>query len=224
MPYRRHPIIPGQIYHIFNRSIARQPIFLSQRDYLRGLDVLNFYSFAKPGIRFSHYNRLSQKDRKTFDDNLRKNHTKQIQILAFCLMPNHIHLLVKGIQNRGIQTLMTNFQHSYAKYFNTKNKRVGSLFQSMFKAIRIETEEQMLHLARYIHLNPFTSYIVRNLNELENYQWSSYIDYLGKRNLDLVNLEMIRSFFPRVNSFKKFTYDQAEYQKKLDEIKHLMIE
>lgn len=224
MPYRRYPIIEGHIYHIFNRSIARQPIFLGQRDYQRGLDVLNFYSFAKPGIRFSHYNRLSQKDRKTFYDNLRKNQIKQIQILAFCLMPNHIHLLVKGIHNRGIQTLMTNFQHSYAKYFNTKNKRIGSLFQAMFKAKRIETEEQMLHIARYIHLNPITSYIVRNLTELENYQWSSYIDYLGKRNLDLVNLEMIRSFFPRINSFKKFTHDQADYQKKLDEIKHLMIE
>lgn len=224
MPYRKYPIVSGQIYHVFNRSIARQPLFLGQRDYQRALEVLNFYSYAKPGLRFSHYIRLSQNDRKTFDNNLRKNHTKQIQILAFCLMPNHIHLLIKDIHKRGITTLMTNFQHSYAKYFNTKNRRVGSLFQSMFKALRVETDEQLLHIARYIHLNPLTSYIIRNLNELENYPWSSYIDYLGKRKFDLVYQEMIISFFPQINKFTKFTLDQVDYQKKLDEVKHLMIE
>lgn len=224
MPYRRYPIVLGEIYHVFNRSIARQPIFLNQRDYQRALDVLYFYSFEKPGLRFSHYNRLSQEEKSKFLDNLKITKNKQIQLLAFCLMPNHIHLLVKGLQQRGIAIFMTNFQHSYAKYFNTKNKRTGSLFQSMFKAVRIETDEQLLHVVRYIHLNPLISYIVKDASNLEDYRWSSYPDYVGSRQLDFVDPKMILRSFVSIDSFKKFTLDQVDYQRKLEEIKHLILE
>ena len=144
--------------------------------------------------------------------------------MAFCLLPNHIHLLLKGLHQKGISNLMTNFQHSYAKYFNIKNKRTGSVFQSMFKAVRIETDEQLLHVVRYIHINPLTSYIIKESSDLENYLWSSYSDYLGKRQLDLVDSRIVFESFTSLDSFKKFTLDQVDYQRKLEEIKHLLLE
>ncbi len=224
MPYRKTPIVAGEIYHVFNRSIARQPIFLNQRDYERMLDVLYFYSFERPKLRFSHYHRLSNNQRKAFLEDLVKNNKRLVDILAFCFMPNHIHLLLKGLHEKGISTFMTNLQHSYAKYFNIKNKRTGSVFQAMFKIKRIETDEQLLHVSRYIHLNPLTSYILKDIEQLENYPWTSYTDYIDNRQTSILNKDYLIGFFQSKKELKKFTSNQIDYQRKLDHIKHLLLE
>lgn len=224
MPYRRYPIVRGEIYHVFNRSIARQPIFLNKRDYKRAVETIYFYSFKKPRLRFSHYNNLSLEARLNFINNLKKKEGKQIKLLAFCFMPNHFHFLIKETNEKGIASFMTNFQHSYAKYFNIKNHRSGSLFQSMFKAVRIETDEQLLHVSRYIHLNPLTSYVLKEIQELEDYAWSSYKDYTGKGESDLVDCELLFQLFSSSEKFKKFTLDQVDYQRELEKIKHLILE
>lgn len=224
MPYRRTLIVTGEIYHVFNRSIAHQQIFSNQRDFHRIIELIPFYSYHRPLLRFSHFIRLSQEQRVTFINTLKNNQKKQIQILAFCIMPNHLHFLIKEVENSGITTFMRNIQNSYAKYFNTKNKRTGALFQSMFKAVRIETDEQLLHVARYIHLNPVTSYIIHSVDNLENYPWSSYSDYIGKSKSDLVSTDQIMSFFSSIEKFKNFTINQAEHQRKLGQLKHLILE
>lgn len=224
MPYRRTLIVTGEIYHVFNRSIAHQQIFSNQKEFHRILELIPFYSYHRPPLRFSHFNRLPQEQRVTFTNTLKKNQKKQIQILAFCIMPNHLHFLLKEVENHGIATFMRNIQNSYAKYFNTKNKRTGALFQSMFKAVRIETDEQLLHVARYIHLNPLTSYIIHQTNNLSNYLWSSYSDYISSRQSDTVSTAQILGFFSSVEKFKDFTINQAEYQRKLEQIKHLILE
>lgn len=156
MPYRTTPLVQGEFYHVFNRSIARQPIFTRKDEYQRGLEVLNYYSYQKPPLRFSHYKRLTFKQKADFLAGLESS-KKIVQLLAFCLMPNHVHFLIKEIEDGGISRYMSNFQNSYAKYFNIKNDRTGSLFQTRFKAVRIETDEQLLHVMRYIHLNPLKS-------------------------------------------------------------------
>lgn len=223
MSYRRTPIVTGEIYHTFNRSIARQPIFFNARNYNRALELINFYSYIKPRLRFSHYNRLPSKQRTDFLDDLKNNGRKQVQIFAFCLMPNHLHFLMKEIEKNGISKFMSNFQNSYAKYLNTKTDRTGALFQSMFKAVRIESDEQLIHVCRYIHLNPLTSYTIKDAKELENYPWSSYPEYF-KESSDLIDTSVILGFFPSKEEFKKFTLDQVDYQRNLDEVKHLSLE
>lgn len=224
MPYRRIPIAVGQVYHVFNRSIAREPIFLTNRDYQRVLEVIEFYSFNKPGLRFSFYHRLPADQQINFLENLRKTHKKRVDVLAYCLMPNHLHFLIHQIEYGGIERFMSNVQNSYAKYFNTKNKRSGALFQSMFKAKRIETDEQLIHVTRYIHLNPLTSYVVRDEEDLEEYPRSSYLEYLGSVGTPLSNTRQILGFYGSTEEFKKFTLDQVDYQRKLDAIKHLTLE
>ena len=133
-------------------------------------------------------------------------------------MPNHFNFLVKEIKPRGISNFMRNFQNSYAKYFNTKFERAGSLFQSMFKAVRIETEEQFLHVCRYIHLNPLTSYLLRSPKELDSYNWSSWIEYNQENNNKIVNRSLVMGYFPTIEKLRNFTFNQVDYQRKLEEI------
>lgn len=224
MPYRKTPIVPGETYHVFNRSIARMPIFITQRDYQRALEVFTFYCIANPPFRFSHYNRLPLQEKSTVFDEMMKKGKRLVEVFAFCFMPNHVHFLMKELQSRGIATLMSNFQNSYAKYFNIKREREGTLFQSMFKAVRIETDEQFLHVARYIHLNPVTAFILRGVDELENYPWSSFSGYVGKQSSSILNTKTILSHFPSRRKFIAFTKDQVDYQRKLDKIKHVLLE
>ena len=222
--YRKIPLVSGQIYHIFNRSIARQPILLSNRDYQRALNVLAFYSYFKPQLRFSHFKRLADSQKTELMDNLKKLGEMQIELYSFSFMPNHIHFLVKEIREKATSTFMSNFQNSYAKYFNTRNDRNGGLFQQMFKSVLIETDEQFIHVARYIHLNPVTAYILKNVDGLANYPWTSFSAYVGKHNLDFLNKEFLLSFFPSLDHFINFTKDQVDYQRRLDRIRHLLLE
>lgn len=224
MSYRKEPFIVGQIYHIFNRSIARQPIFSGNSYYQRAMEVMEFYSYINPPLRFSHYNRLPLKSKLDFMNNLKKKHQKQIEMFAFSLMPNHFHFLIREIVENGIKTFTSNFQNSFAKYFNLKTERDGSLFQTMFKGVRIETDEQFLHVGRYIHINPVTAYILKDISQLEDYPWSSYPVYLGKLKSDIINTNTLLSFFPSIEKFISFTKDQVDYQRELDKIKHLFLE
>jgi len=222
MPYRKIPIIQGEIYHVFNRSVAKQPIFLSKRDFNRAIECIKFYQHADLPFRFSHFNRLP-KEQKDQTSELIKNSPEIIEILTYCLMPNHVHFLLKGLTESGIIKFMSNFQNSYAKYFNTKNERTGTLFQPMFKAVRIESDEQLIHVNRYIHLNPITAYLIKTTDELEQYPWSSYPNYLGE-SITFINKELILNYFKNITAYKQFISDQVDYQRKLDSIKHLALE
>lgn len=223
MPFRKTPFINGEIYHVVSRSVAQTPIFKTRRDHSRLLEVVDFYKYFRPSLRFSFYNRLPNKEKEEFLNSLKEKGTRLVEILAFCLMPNHLHFLVKQLEDRGAPIFMKNLQDSYARYFNTKFKRNGSLFQSMFKAVRIETDEQLLHVSRYIHLNPVSSYLIK-IEDLENYPWCSFGDYLGRRSLEFVNPGFILNFFKTPDEYHQFVFDQADYQRKLDKIKHLILE
>lgn len=222
MPYRKIPLIGGEIYHVFNRSIAKQPIFLTSRDFQRSVDVINFYRFKKPKLRFSFFNRLQKGEKESFLEDLLTNGEKLLEILAFCIMPNHVHFLLQPMGDQSMSDFMRNFQHSYSKYFNTKTQRTGSLFQSMFKAVRIESDEQLLHVSRYIHLNPATSYLVK-IGTLLEYPWSSFKDYLGE-NASMVARDKVLGHFRSKEDYRRFVFDQASYQRELERIKHLILE
>ena len=221
MPYRKTPLVAREIYHVFNRSVARQPIFLSQRHYRHIVELINFYRFEKPPIRYSYFDRLNKEQKEIFIKLNMQNKKPMISILAYCLMPNHFHFLLKPTTDTAVSAFMRNLQNSYSKYFNTKHKRSGSLFQSMFKAVRIETEEQLIHVSRYIHLNPVSSSVI-HIKDLERYPWSSFNAYLtGKK---FVEPDIILKLFSSPAAYKSFVFDNADYQKTLENIKHLTLE
>jgi len=222
MPRRKTIFINNGIYHVLNKDVNSAPIFLNNNDHQRFLDIVNLCRY-NPQIKFSLYNRLHKQEKNEFLDNLKKKHEPIIDILAFSLMPNHFHLLLKQLQDKGIQIFLGNLQNSYAKYFNIKNKRTGPLFQSAFKSIDIETDEQLIHVSRYIHLNPVSSYII-DIENLENYKWSSFGNYLNDKKYEFVASATILGYFKTQSKYRKFVFDQADYQRELEEIKHLAIE
>src|SRR3989344_6077012 len=146
MPSRIIPFINNHFYHIYNRGSEKRPIFENQRDYQRFLKTLIYYQIEGPKPRFSKFPSLAI---TKLDEN-----RKLVEILAYCLMPNHFHLLLKQVRDKGITEFLSNLSNSYTKYYNTKYNRVGHLFQSEFKAVIMESNEQLLHVSRYIHLNP----------------------------------------------------------------------
>jgi len=224
MSRRIHPIITNQVYHVFNKGIAGQPIFSSVYDYQRFFYLIDYYRFSSPDLRFSFYNRLPVERKQKFLEEMKMIKTKQVEIYAYCFIPNHYHLLLKEIENNGIRKFIANLQNSYAKYFNKKGGRNGSLFQEMFKIVRIEDDEQFVHVARYIHLNPLTSYIIKSANDLERYTWSSYASYLEKAFSDFIDQNTLLNFYKNREDLKFFTVDQGDYQRKIHNLKHLTLE
>lgn len=222
MPYRNTPLVSGEIYHILNRAVARIPIFLNSKDFLRFLDLINYYRFQNTPISFSQFKQIEKEVRDRIFSTLVKENILNVEILAFCLMNNHFHFLLKQVADGGIARFISNLQNAYAKYFNIRTERSGPLFNPMFKSVRIVTGEQLLHVSRYIHLNPSTGYLVE-IEDLESYPWSSLSCYITDCNYSFVSAELILGLINK-KEYKKFVYDQAEYKRRLADIKHLTLE
>lgn len=220
--YRKVVFANDEIYHVYNRGVERRPVFTNKREYGRAFDALKFYRFSDLPLRLSKFLVIPENERSELITNISK-HDKLIEIIAYCLMPNHFHFLLKQTRVNGISRFLANFTNSYTKYFNTKHDRVGPLFQGLFKAVHIETDEQFIHVSRYIHLNPVSAFIVK-VEELGNYQWSSYPEYMNKTSEGICNTRPILDFFSSVENYRQFVFDQASYAQELDKIKHLIFE
>lgn len=223
MPTNRNFIFANDhIYHVFNRGIEKRPTFTNRREFIRAYETLKYYRFADLPIRLSKFLILKKEDKVRFESSLNSKNTL-VEVIAFCFMPNHFHFLLRQNQDRGISKFMANFQNSYSKYFNTKHERVGPLLQGLFKAVLVEDDEQLIHLSRYIHLNPVTSYLIK-VDDLNNYEWSSLPEYLDLKQGEFVAKDVVLDFFKSKEQYKKFVLDQVEYARKLETLKHLIIE
>lgn len=184
---------------------------------------MEFYRFNNLPTKLSRFLTLSNDDRIKIMNNLKKENDKLVDILAYCLMPNHFHLLLKQLKEKGISKFLSNFQNSYTRYFNTKGERDGSIFLDQFKAVLIKADEQLIHVSRYIHLNPYTSYVVKDIANLLKYPWSSLPEYLENHS-KICGLDTIMSYFKTPKDYQVFIQDQADYQRQLHTIKHLTME
>lgn len=223
MPIRRVPLATNYYYHVFNRSVGKVPVFKYQNDYQRALELLNYYRYNNTPLPFSKFKKLSEKERSEILSSLEDKAKFLVEIVAFCLMPNHFHLLLKQLTKEGIKTFLGNFQNSYAKYFNIKYQRTGALFQNSFKTILIEDDPQLLHLSRYIHLNPYSSLIIKEKKQLSFYRWSSLPQFLGKTS-GFCQPNIVLDQFDSSGDYQEFVFNQADCQRHLEEIKHLIFE
>lgn len=223
MPFRETVFVNGEIYHIFNHAVYGQPIFKFSKDCQRALTTISFYKRDPLPVSLSHYLKISDKEKETVERLLKKSKII-VKVLCFCLMSNHFHFLLKQKKNQGISKFLANFQNSYTKYFNIRHSRSGHLFQGQFKAVRMETEEQLLHVSRYIHLNPYSSYLVKNFDALKNYSWSSLGEYLNLFDHRICTKKILLSFFKTLKSFEDFIFNQKDYQRDIQNIKHLLLE
>lgn len=214
MPGRIVPIVNNEIYHVFNRGSDKRNIFLQPRDYRRFIKTFYYYQFEGPKPKLSN---LTKDNINSFKPT---PSARLIEPICYCLMPNHFHFLLRQLKDNGTSIFISQVSNSYTKCFNTKYKRIGPLLQGVFKAVRIETDEQLIHVSRYIHLNPVVSGIV---DDPEMYLWSSYSEYAnGKSNL--CSIEPILNLFSSKEEYCKFVKERIDYGKALEAIKHQIID
>lgn len=224
MPRRKYPLVTGKIYHVFNRGITNLDTFNTPSEYKRAILTLDYYNNSSNKLKFSRFLSQTDRQRRFYLENIKGIAEPQVDIICYCLMPNHFHLLLLQKQNLGISNYLGLFQNSYTRYFNTKNERSGPIFRGRFKSVLVQTDEQLLHVSRYIHLNPYTSDVVDSLYSLKTYPWSSLPDYLNMTKKALVNREKILAFYKNLDSYKKFVLNHADYQKSLEKIKKIIPE
>lgn len=213
----------NETYHVFNRSIGKATIFSGKRELHKAFEIVDFYRFPQD-IRLSKVKLLPQFARNGYLHQL-KTKTPLVEIYCYAFMSNHYHFLLKQLQDNGISRFISNFQNSFAKYFNLRTDRQGGLFQNPFKAKHVETEEQFIHLSRYIHLNPVTAYLIE-FDELANYPYTSFFHYMDgvdtKENL--INTELLFELVGSKETYRDFVADQVGYQRELALIKDLLME
>ena len=221
--FRKVVFANDQIYHVFNRGVDRRSVFLTNWEYSRVIETIKYYRFSDLPFRLSKLLNLPQAQRIKVLSDIQSDNEKLVEIISFCIMPNHFHLMLKQLKEGGISKFISNLTNSYTKYFNTKHERVGPLFEGIFKAVIVETDEQLIHLSRYIHLNPVSSFIIQE-KDLENYPWSSLPEYLGKSEENFCKKETVMDLFKNIKDYKKFIMDQISYAKELEKIKHIALE
>lgn len=201
MPYRQEQFLRDEIYHIIIRGIDDNIIFKNIDDYYRGIFSVYEFNTVSPvvirerrKIRARLKQALKKENRDPISVDLRD---KLVEVLTFCFMPNHLHLLLKQLKNDGISRFMKKIGVGYGGFFNRKYSRKGYVFQNRFKAVPIKTDAQLKTVFVYIHTNPISLIEpkwkekgIRKTNEviefLENYKWSSYRDYIGENNFPSV--------------------------------------
>ncbi len=224
MPTNRKVVFANdEIYHIFNRGVEKRPTFMDKRELDRGIKTLDFYRFANLPLKLSKFLVLPQPERVKFVQEMNLKYEKLVEVICYCLMPNHFHFLVKQIREKGVSTFAANFTNSYTKYFNTKHERVGPLFQGLFKAVRVESDEQLIHVSRYIHLNPVSSFLIES-EGLESYRWSSYLEYLDISQSKIADKKIVLDMFASKEKYRQFVMDQVDYVRELEQVKHLLLE
>lgn len=188
-------------------------------DYERVKGLLKFYRMENPPTRYSSF--LEIKDKEKFYQNYCSDKKFLVDIIAYCLMPTHIHLILTQLKKEGISIFMGNVLNSYTRYFNTKYKRKGPLWQSRFKNIGVQTDEQLLHLTRYLHLNPVSDNLVK---KPEDWKLSSYREFLGEADEDKKICNYTKHLNIEPESYKEFVLSRIDYQKEISRIKALCLE
>ena len=189
MPHRKVVFEPDAYYHLYNRGNNYRPIFFERENYLFFLRQIRKYLAAQA-----------------------------VEVIAYCLMPNHYHLLVYLVTG-DLSDMMQAFSLSYTKAINARNRRVGSLFQGRFKAIHVDRETYLLHLARYIHLNPVAAGLV---TRAEEWEFSSYREFIGLRHGTLCKPGIVLSQLGSQQAYRVFVEDYVESNKRM--IEHLTLD
>lgn len=238
MPVRNQQLANDEIYHVVAKRIEGNNLFEDTDDYYRG--IFSIYGFnTKEHVEIARRHCGDRVSSKQGGDPV--SATPQdplVEILAFCLMPTHIHLLLRQVANEGISKFMNKFGAGYPAYFKKKHNKKGKghFFQDRFVSVHIGTDEQLKIVFVYIHINPI-SIIEPNwkeigikdpdkaINFIENYKWSSYPDYLGKKNFPSVTKrELLLKIMNGEQGIKEYVDNWIRYKSKIGEYTDLALE
>lgn len=234
----RPQLVNDEIYHIISRGTGDSVIFQDENDYYRG--VFSLYEFNTiNSIEIRKQRELRKKFKASGGATSAIYLDKRdffVEILAFCFMPNHIHLLLRQIKENGITNFMRKVGTGYANYFNKKYNRKGHLFQGRFLPVHIKDDKQLKIVFAYIHANPVSiiepGWKEKGIKEpekailfLENYKWSSYLDYIGKKNFPSVTKrDFLLEVMGNENGCRDFMDNWINYKKDINNLNGVSLE
>ena len=193
----------SQYYHVYNRGVEKRLIFLDDHDYIVFLGLLKRYL----GLPDKSKKKLPRQANRHAHDSVRN----EVSLLAYCLMPNHFHLLLYQTTSDGVHKLMRRVATSYVMYFNARYNRVGSLFQGPYKASLITKDGYLQHISRYIHLNP---------SDYKNWPYSSYPYYASQKNTpSWLQQAMVLELFDNRDQYLAFVDDYVSLRNELSVLK-----
>ena len=178
-------------YHVYNRGVSKQNIFLDEKDFVVFLSLFKRYLSSEPQLQPNGQKYLSFRG--------------DVTLMAYCLMPNHYHLLLHQNSRDGMQHFLKSLGVAYSMYFNKRYDHVGVVFQQRYRAARMTSDVQFVHASRYIHMNPDDYY---------EWQWSSLRYYLGDKPPEWLSLGRV----PDVADYRRFL---DEYKSRREELKRL---
>jgi len=204
--------VPGGIYHVYNRGVEKRTIFQGPGDYAVFLRVLRSYL-------------LPPRHDSQSDASWRVRHIpgvytlhERVELLAYCLMPNHFHLVLRQHDATGMSELLRRLSNAYVLYFNRHYSRIGALFQGRYRAVLVKDEGHLLQLTRYIHRNPLELSPKAGPASLAQYEYSSYPEYLGLRHTEWLHPDVVLERFlvfsgasPDAGTYRDYAeYDLAD--------------
>ena len=196
-------------YHLYNRGVEKRKIFMDEQDKAVFLSYLKEYLLPKDEAtlqdKLSNPNTSAREKARTLRKLKLNNFSDEIILLCYCLMPNHFHFFIKQKSPNSIDRFMQSLSTRYIMYFNKKYKRVGSLFQAVYKAVLVQNEEQFVYLSKYIHKQAI----------LMNYP-SSYPDFVQKQKTEWVKPAEILNYFSNKTpslTYKSFIQEEIEYER-----------
>lgn len=206
-----------EYYHIYNRGVDKREVFLDEEDYIRFLNSMREFNDDS-----TYEQRMFEKELSSSRE-LSSNLVKLdnlVEIVCYCINQNHYHLILRQLRSNGVKTFMHKIGTGYTNYFNKKYKRSGSLFQGPFKSIYIDSNEYLLYLSAYVNKNNFI-----HGYGMEDWRYSSLLDYLGKRAGTLCNKESIMVQFNNdIEQYKEFLENNALYLKEKKEASKYLLE
>ncbi len=192
----------GEYYHVYNRGVDKRSITEDWKDSQRFMQSIIEFNTVKPiGSIYSN----SFKNNKT----LRSPTPKLVDIIAYCLNPNHYHILLTPLAEKGIEKFMQKFGTGFTNYFNEKHGRSGALFQGRFKSSHINSNEYLLHVASYINLNDKVHQLTDPASKLVRSSWGEYVVDKSKRNL--CNKYVVLEQFSSLKSYEKYAFESLKY-------------
>lgn len=193
MPYPRKDTLTwqeGMYYHVYNRGVSKATIFREETNYLFALSKIKKYS-----------------------------NTNHITMIAYCLMPNHYHFLVRQDGEEAAGNLPQSVFNSYTKAYNNRYEHSGTLFEGRFRAKAVQTKSHLLHLCRYIHGNPVKDGLVAGPAD---WPYSNYLEWIGARDGTLVDRDFIENQFGNADDYKKFLFEYLKSRQLPDDVKKFL--
>lgn len=212
-------------YHIYNRGVEKREIFLDEQDFAVWKSYISTYLLPKDTNELSLIISSETATTKEKDKALKllrmNNFSNTITLHAYCFMPNHFHLLVHQKEQENIDQFMNSLGTRYAMYFNKKYRRVGPLFQGVYKAVRVTRDEQLLYLTKYIHRNPSHD----SARNLRSYPYSSYRSYLGvvqEKWVDTITIPSVAGM--NKSRYQAFIEEQKEDERTNEILKETVVD